>query len=103
MLTTHTRANQKLKKGDLVRVISGKEKGKTAKIMKILSKHERAILEGLNMIKRHQKPTAQNQQGGIVQKEAPIHLSNLVAVESASKPAKAKAPAKTAKKKSKEA
>ena len=102
MLTLQTRANQKIKKGDLVRIVAGQEKGKTAKVLKVLSTHDKAILERVNLVKRHQKPNAQNQTGGIVEKESPVHLSNLAVVEAAaSSPSKSKP--KAAKKKSKEA
>jgi len=69
-----------LKKGDLVQVIAGKEKGKQAKIKEMQLKHESVIVEGLNMVKRHVKPTQTNPQGGIIAKEAPIHISNVMAV-----------------------
>ncbi|HOK05957.1 MAG TPA: 50S ribosomal protein L24 [Syntrophales bacterium] len=66
----------KLKKGDLVKVIAGKEKGKTGKIMKILREKDKVIVEKLNFVKRHQRPTAKVK-GGIVEKEGPIHVSNV--------------------------
>ena len=69
-----------LKKGDLVQVIAGKEKGKQAKIKEMQLKHESVIVEGLNMVKRHVKPSQSNPQGGITSKEAPIHISNVMAV-----------------------
>jgi len=65
-----------LKKGDLVKVIAGKEKGKTGKIMKILREKDKVIVEKLNFVKRHQRPTAKVK-GGIVEKEGPIHVSNV--------------------------
>ncbi len=67
----------KLKKNDSVVVIAGKEKGKEGKILKIDRKNNRVIVEGVNMISKHQKPGA-GVQGGIVQKEAAIHLSNVM-------------------------
>ena len=70
----------KLKKDDLVQVIAGKEKGKTAKLLKIFSQQDRAIAEGLNIIKRATRPSKINAQGGIVSKEGSIHLSNLILV-----------------------
>jgi len=66
-----------LRKGDRVRVNSGEDRGREGKILKVFAAKNRAIVEGLNLIKRHQKPSSKNQQGGIVEKEAPIHISNL--------------------------
>ena len=66
-----------IKKNDMVTVIAGKEKGKTGKVMSVVPKSNRAIVEKLNMVKRHMKPNQQNRQGGILDKEAPIHISNL--------------------------
>ncbi len=66
-----------VRKGDRVLVIAGDEKGKQGKILKVFKKKNRAIVEGLNMIKRHTRPSTKNQQGGIVEKEAPIHVYNL--------------------------
>ena len=71
----------KLKTGDLVKVIAGANKGSEGKILKIVTKDYRAIVEGVNMISKHVKPSAQNPQGGINKFEAPIHLSNLMLVE----------------------
>ncbi|MBI2340904.1 MAG: 50S ribosomal protein L24 [Deltaproteobacteria bacterium] len=59
-------------------VIAGKEKGKTGKILKILVDRDRALVEKVNLVKRHAKPTKANQQGGIMEKEASLHLSNLM-------------------------
>jgi large subunit ribosomal protein L24 len=67
----------RIKKGDQVRVIAGDHKGQEGKILDILVKKEKAIVEEINMISKHQKPSATNPQGGITKKEAPIHLSNL--------------------------
>jgi large subunit ribosomal protein L24 len=66
-----------LKRGDTVRVISGAEKGQVGQILKVLHKSNRVIIERVNMVKRHQKPTATMRQGGIIEKEAPIHISNV--------------------------
>jgi large subunit ribosomal protein L24 len=66
-----------IKRGDTVAVISGKEKGKKGKVLHCIPKSERAIVEALNMITRHERPSQQNPQGGMVQREAPIHASNL--------------------------
>lgn len=72
------RAKTYLKKNDNVIVIAGKEKGKSGRLMKILPKTSRGLVEKLNTVKRHQKPTQGNRQGGIVEKESGIHLSNLM-------------------------
>lgn len=66
-----------IKKGDTVMVISGEDKGHSGRVLEVLVKEQRAIVEGLNMIKKHAKPSAKNPQGGIISKEAPIHISNL--------------------------
>ena len=69
-----------VRKDDQVQVIAGKEKGKTAKVLRIYSKTGRVVLEKLNMVKRHVKPSNQNPQGGIMEKELPIHVSNVLLV-----------------------
>ncbi|MBN1307958.1 MAG: 50S ribosomal protein L24 [Chitinispirillaceae bacterium] len=69
-----------LRKGDMVRVMSGEYKGKNGKILRIDPHKERAIVEGINMVKRHTKPSPKNQTGGIVEKEASIYISNLMLV-----------------------
>jgi large subunit ribosomal protein L24 len=72
----------KIKKGDPVVVIAGRDKGKKGSVLKMLPKESRAIVQGINVAKRHQKQTA-SQQGGIVSKEMPIHISNLALVDPA--------------------
>jgi len=67
-----------IKKGDLVVVISGEYKGVKGRVLKTFPKNEKAIVEKVNFIKKHTRPTQQNQQGGIIEKEAPIHVSNLM-------------------------
>ena len=67
----------KIKTGDIVRVIAGDHKGSEGKILKLFTGIDKAIVEGVNVVKRHTKPNAQNPQGGIVEKEAAIHISNL--------------------------
>lgn len=67
----------KIKRGDKVRVISGSNKGSEGEIVSINSDTNKAIVEGVNIVKKHNKPSAQNPQGGISEKEAPIHISNL--------------------------
>ncbi len=71
---------QKIKKGDLVKVIAGKDKDKTGKVLTVDVKKGSVVVEGLNMVTKHQKPTAANQQGGIIHQEAPIDLSNVMLV-----------------------
>jgi len=66
-----------LKKGDTVKVIAGKEKGKTGKILRVVADKDKVVVEKLNFVKRHQKPDAKGK-GGIVEKEAPIHISNVM-------------------------
>ncbi|WP_116679237.1 MULTISPECIES: 50S ribosomal protein L24 [Bacteroidales] len=70
-----------IKKGDTVMVISGEDKGQSGRVLEVLVKEQRAIVEGLNMIKKHAKPSAKNPQGGIISKEAPMHISNLNVVD----------------------
>jgi large subunit ribosomal protein L24 len=70
-----------IKKGDIVYVNTGKSKGKTGRVLKVYVEKQRAIVEGLNMITKHAKPSAKNPQGGIEKKEAPIHISNLNVVD----------------------
>lgn len=74
---------QRLRVGDLVQVISGAEdiKGKQGTITKLLKDQDKAIVEGLNMVTKHQKPNARNQQGGKITMEAPIHVSKLMLVD----------------------
>jgi large subunit ribosomal protein L24 len=71
----------KLKKGDLVRVISGESKGQEGKILSIDLKKLRAIVEGVNKVKKHSKPSAKSPNGGIIETEGSIHVSNLMFVE----------------------
>ncbi len=69
------------KTGDKVIVIAGKDKGKTGKINQILRKDNRVIVEGINVIKKHQKPDSNNETGGIIEREASIHISNIMMVD----------------------
>ncbi|MBS7566328.1 50S ribosomal protein L24 [Mucilaginibacter sp. Bleaf8] len=71
----------KIRKGDLVKVIAGDSKGQQGKVTEILVEKNRAVVEGINMISKHTKPNAANPNGGIVKKEAPIHISNLALVD----------------------
>lgn len=68
----------KIKKGDQVMVTKGKERGKTGKILRVIPERGKVLVEGLNMVKRHQRPTAQLRQGGIIEKEAPISIANVM-------------------------
>jgi len=67
-----------IKKGDTVYVISGESKGQQGRVLEVIRKNDRAIVEGVNMITKHQKPNAENPQGGIIKKEAGVHISNLM-------------------------
>ena len=71
----------KIKSGDNVRVMAGDHKGEEGKVAVIFADKNRAIVEGVNMISKHTKPSAQNPQGGIMKKEASIHISNLMLLE----------------------
>ncbi len=71
----------KIKSGDTVRVMAGDHKGEEGKVIKMILSKNRAIVEGVNLISKHTKPSAQNPQGGIMKKEAPIHISNLMLLE----------------------
>lgn len=71
-------STMKIKKDDLVRVIAGKDKGKEGKVLSVDIKNHRVLVEGVNKVSRHTKPNMQNQQGGIIEKEAPIDISNVM-------------------------
>ncbi|MBI9019777.1 MAG: 50S ribosomal protein L24 [Verrucomicrobia bacterium] len=71
----------RIKKGDMVQVIAGDDKGKSGKVLQVLSGGGRALVEGLNFVKKHMRKTQDNPQGGVFEKEAPIHLSNLKKAE----------------------
>ena len=71
----------KIRKGDRVQVLAGRDKGKRGEVLRVMPKDERALVQGVNMVKRHQKPRGLNAPGGIVEKEASIHLSNLALVD----------------------
>ncbi|BAF88541.1 ribosomal protein L24 [Azorhizobium caulinodans ORS 571] len=70
----------KIKKGDKVVVLAGRDKGRTGEVLQVLPKEERALVRGVNVVKRHQRQTAQSE-GGIISKEAPIHLSNIAVAD----------------------
>ena len=70
-----------VKKGDKVMVISGKDKGKTGVILSAFPKKDRVLVEGVNIVKKHSKPSQMNPQGGIISQEAPIHVSNVMPLD----------------------
>ena len=73
-------ATSKIKKDDLVKVITGKDKGKEGKVLSVDTKNNKVLVEGVNMVSKHSKPSMANQQGGIIEKEAPIDISNVMYV-----------------------
>ena len=79
-----------VKKNDQVKVIAGKEKGKTGKVLKVFPKKESVLIEKINFVKRHTRPSSQHRQGGIIEKESPINLSKVMVIC-----AKCNAPVKT--------
>mgnify|MGYP000046308796 FL=1 len=74
-------AKLKIKTGDTVRVVAGDQKGKEGKVVRVFIEKNRAIVEGVNLVSKHTKPSAQSPQGGIVKKEASLHVSNLMLLE----------------------
>ncbi|MFD1746039.1 50S ribosomal protein L24 [Rhizobium helianthi] len=76
---------QKIRKGDNVVVLTGKDKGRTGEVIQVMPKEDRALVRGVNVVKRHQRQT-QTQEAGIINKEAPIHLSNIAIVAKDGKP-----------------
>jgi large subunit ribosomal protein L24 len=76
---------QKIRKGDKVVVLTGKDKGRTGEVIQVMPKEDRAIVSGVNMVKRHQRQT-QSQEAGIINKEASLHLSNLAIADKDGKP-----------------
>ncbi|MDB5418899.1 MAG: ribosomal protein [Phenylobacterium sp.] len=76
----------KIKKGDRVVVLTGKDKGREGTVSKVFPKEERVLVGGLNIVQRHTRPTQFDPQGGIKNKEAPLHLSNVAIVDSKGKP-----------------
>lgn len=75
-----TRPRAHVRSGDTVLVLAGKDRGKKGKVLRVLPTARRVIVEGVNVVKRHQRPTRQVMQGGIIEKEAPVHLSNVMLV-----------------------
>ena len=76
----------KIKKGDRVVVLAGKDKGRQGAVLKVLPSDNRVVVEGLNMVQRHTRPSQGDPQGGIKHKEAPLHLSNVAIADSKGKP-----------------
>jgi len=76
----------KIKKGDRVMVITGKEKGREGRVLKVMPKEQRLVVEGLNIVQRHTRASQADPQGGIKNKEAAIHVSNVAIVDSNGKP-----------------
>lgn len=70
-----------IKKGDLVFVNSGESKGQQGRVLSVIVKDNRALVEGVNMVSKHTKPNAKHPQGGIIKKEAPVHISNLMLID----------------------
>ncbi|RDU34919.1 50S ribosomal protein L24 [Neobacillus piezotolerans] len=77
-----------VKKGDKVMVISGKDKGKTGTILEAYPKQSRVLVEGVNIVKKHSKPSQANPQGGISSQEAPVHVSNVMPIDKSGKPSR---------------
>lgn len=75
-----------IRKGDTVMVITGDSRGQQGKVLRVDTDSSRAIVEGVNLVSKHTKPNAKSPQGGIVKKEAPVHLSNLMVVDNSGKP-----------------
>ena len=69
-----------IKKGDIVKVIAGDDKGKQGRVLKVLPKKNKVIVEGVNVVFKHKKPTSQDQQSNIIEQEAPIHISNVLPI-----------------------
>ena len=81
MATTENRIKTRIKKGDQVMVIAGRDKGKSGKVASVLTKTNRVLVEGVNVAKRHVKPSAQNPGGGILEKSLPLALSNVMIMD----------------------
>jgi large subunit ribosomal protein L24 len=76
----------KIKKGDIVQVITGNDKGKTGRVMEVYPKKMRILVEGVNIKKKHTRPTQNNPKGGILDKEIPLHYSNVMIIDSDNQP-----------------
>ena len=76
-----------IKKGDTVKILTGADKGKTGTVLRVFPREQRAIVEGMKMVSKHMRPNQQNPDGGIIQQEAPIHISNLMVIDPKTKEA----------------
>ena len=92
----------KIKVGDNVRIITGSNKGKEGKVLQILRKENKVVIDGINIVKKHVKPNRQNETGGILEVEAPIHISNVKVLDKKEQNAEKKAVKKETKKEEKE-
>ncbi len=82
---------QRLKVGDLVQIVTGKDKGKRGKVTRLVKGEDRVLVEGLNMVTRHTRPNQRNTEGGRIEKEAPLHVSNVMPIDADSdKPTRVK-------------
>jgi len=88
----------KIRTGDTVKVIAGEDKGQEGKVLKVLYGSDKVIVESVNMIKKHLKPSAENPQGGIQEKEAPIHISNVALMDKDGNPTRVRFEEKDGKK-----
>ncbi|MCC7232090.1 MAG: 50S ribosomal protein L24 [Bacteroidia bacterium] len=79
-------AKLNIRKGDVVKIIAGDSKGSQGRVLEVLRDKRRVLVEGVNMVSKHAKPNAKNTQGGIVKKEAPIHISNVMIIDGKGKP-----------------
>lgn len=77
-----------IRKGDTVMIIAGDSKGQQGKVLVVEKAKEKAIVEGVNLVSKHTKPNSKNPQGGIVKKEAPVHISNLMVIDGTGKPSR---------------
>ena len=88
----------KVKVGDKVRILAGKDRGKEGKVIVTLKKKDKVVVEGINIVKKHMKPSQQNETGGILSVEAPIHVSNVKVIENVKKETKKTTTKKSTKK-----
>ena len=86
--TERTMSKLHVKKGDTVLVLSGNDKGKQGKVLRVDVKNSRAVVEGVRIISKHTRPNTEHPQGGIIKQEAPIHISNLMVVDKNGKPSR---------------
>lgn len=72
---------QRIRKGDMVMIVAGKEKGKRGRVLRVLNKRNRVVVERVMLVKRHTKPSQANQEGGIIEKESSVHISNVMPID----------------------